>query len=348
MKSCPKVTDAGIDALPTDKDPGEVGCLEIRHLDVSATSVTTKCLEIILSRLPKLRKLCFSNIKADMRLPKLEDLPSLLKVQYLDILETFLADTNLKLLLDHCPKLAVLKLNCSEILSEYPSDKSMGLSNLTSLAVSEGSCASSFQHVEAFLKKRGPQLESLSLFGVHNFRISALCLYCKSLKELVLEHCENMDPRLPTFDDLKKEERDSLREESRGNRLSDFCSRLSCIDFSFTTFRDNGMQAEVYPVWMSGLLSDHSKLTKLLLSSSEVTDEILRQVCGSSSSLALKSLHLDHCHAITVTSVRGIVENCPNLRMLDLSHCKHVDLASVTQIKKKLKQAGNPLQIVWV
>lgn len=341
---CPKVTDVGIEALFTQDNPDEVGCFDIIHLDVSATSVTTKSLGVILLGLPKLRKLCFSDLSGENHLG-LVGMPSL-NIEHLELFATFLTDSDLKLLIENCPKLAVLRLNLSTILSKIVANQLPVLSHLKSLDLGGASDGILFEDVEKFLKKRGVQLESLNLSEMRNVRISVLCMYCKSLKELILAHCENVDPMLPVLDDLTKEQRDNLPE--CGSRLSDFCPQLFCINLNFTTFRDDH-HPELHPISASAILGDHPNLARLSLKDVDINDEILEQVCKSSSSLALRTLDLTNCNAITVESVRSIVENCRNLRLLDLSHCKQVDFASVSQIKKNLKGTRrNLLQIVWV
>ncbi len=342
---CPKVTDVGIEALCTRDNPDEVGCFDIVHFDVSATSATTKSLGMILFGLPKLRKLRFSDLSGEndlgligMRMPSLS-------IEHLELFGTFLVDSDLKLLIENCPKLTVLRLNLSGILSKMVIDHLPILSHLKSLDLGGTSDGILFEDVEKFLKKRGGQLESLNLSGFHDVRISVLGTYCKSLKELILAHCQNVDPILPGLDDLTKEQRVSLPHS--GSRLSDFCPQLFCINLNFTTFHDNG-HPELHTISLSGILSDHPNLRRLLLKNVDINDEILEQVCGSSSSLVLRILDLTNCNAITVESVSSIIDNCRNLRLLDLSHCKQIDLGSVLRMKKNLKETHSPLQIVWV
>ena len=342
IKLCPKITDEGIQALFTPKSPNKAGCCSIIHLDVSGTSVTTKSLGVILLGLPKLRKLCFSDVPGENHLG-LVGIP-LLNIEHLDLFGTFLVDSDLKLLIQSCLKLVLLRLNLSSNLSTIVTNHLTSLSYLKSLDLG-GASETLFEDVEGFLEKRGGQLESLNLSGMPNVRISVLCIYCQSLKELVLEHCQNVDPVLPTLVDSTGEQRNDLSRQ--GSRLSDFCSQLFYINLNFATFRDNG-ERELSSLRMSNILTDHPNLTRLSLKDLDVNDEVLEQVCRSSSSLALRTLDLTHCDVITIESVSEVVEKCRNLRRLDLSHCKQIDSGFISQLKKNLKKTPNPLEITWV
>ena len=341
---CPKVTDVGVAALCTHHNPDEVGCFDIVHFDVTATSVTTKSLGVILLGLPKLRKLRFSDISGESDLG-LVAVP-LLRIEHLDLFGTFLVDSDLKHLIDNCPMLTALKLNLSSILSSIVTDHLPLLSHLKFLDLGGASDGIVFDDVETFLKRRGDQLESLNLSGLNDVRISVFCAYCKSLRELILAHCENVDPVLPATADSTREEKASL--PHLGSRLSDFCPQLFSIDLSFTTFRGNDRDPDLCSVSVCGILCDHSNLRTLSLKNVDVNDEILEQMCGSSSSLALKTLDLTNCNAITVKSVSSILDRCRNLRLLDVSHCKQIGLAFVSEVKRNLKENGSPLQIAWV
>ena len=342
IKLCPKITDKGIQAFFTPKGPNKAGCFSIIHLDVSGTSVTTKSLGVILLGLPKLRKLCFSDVPGENHLG-LVGIP-LLNIEHLDLFGTFLVDSDLKLLIQSCLKLVLLRLNLSSNLGTIVTNHLTSLSYLKSLDLG-GASETLFEDVERFLEKRGGQLESLNLSGMPNVRISVLCIYCQSLKELVLEHCQNVDPILPTLVDSTGEQRNDLSRQ--GSRLSDFCSQLFYISLNFATFRDNG-ERELSSVRMSNILTDHPNLTRLSLKDLDVNDEVLEQVCRSSSSLALRTLDLTHCDVITIESVSEVVKKCQNLRRLDLSHCKQIDSGFISQLKKNLKKTPNPLEITWV
>ena len=340
---CPKVTDVGIEALCTKYNPNEVGCFGIVHLDVTATSVTTKSLERILLGLPKLRKLCFSDVSGETDLGFVA-IP-LLRIVHLDLFGTFLVNSDLKLLIDNCPELTELRLNLSSMLNKIVTNHLPLLSHLKSLDLGGASDGILFDDVETFLKRRGDQLESLNLSGLNDVCISVLCTYCKSLKELILAHCQNVDLTLPAIGDLTRERKAS--EQHHGGRFSDFCTQLFSIDLSFTTFHDNG-HPELHSVLVCGILSDHRNLRTLSLKNVDVNDEILEQMCGSLSSLALNTLYLTNCNAISIQSISSVVERCRNLRLLDLSHCKYINLGFVSQMKKRLMENRSRLQITWV
>ena len=339
---CPKVTDVGIEAVCAKYNPDEVGCFDIVHLDVSATSVTTKSLGKILLGLPKLRKLCFSDVSGETDLGFVA--VPLLRMEHLDLFGTFLVDSDLELLIDNCPKLTLLKLNLGSILSKIVTNHLPLLSHLKFLDLGGASEGIRFHDVETFLKRRGDQLESLNLSGLNDVCLSVLCTYCKSLKELILAHCQNVDLTLPAIGDLTREQKAS---EPHHGQLSDFCAQLFSIDLSFTTFQDNG-HPDLFSVLVCGILSDHRNLRTLSLKSVDVNDEILEQMCGSLSNLALNTLYLTNCNAITIKSISNIIERCRNLRVLDLSHCKHVNLGFVSQMKKRLMENRSRLQIIWV
>ena len=341
IKLCPKVTDVGIEALFNPINTGEAGCFSIIHLDVSGTSVTTKSLGIILLKLPKLRKLCFSDIPGENQV--LVDIP-LLNLEHLDLFGTFLVDLDLILLIQSCLKLVVLRVNVSRNLDRIVANHLASLSYLKSLDLG-GASEILFEDVERFLEKQGGQLESLNLSGMPNVRVSVFCIHCKSLKELILEHCSNIDPILPTVVNSIEEKRECL--PSHGSRLSNFCPQLLSMSFNFSTFCDNG-EPELSQVRVSNILTDHSSLSRLSLRELDVNDHVLAQVCQSSSSLALRTLDLTHCDVITTEAVAGVVEKCRNLCRLDLSHCKQIDSGFIVQLKKNLKRTCNPLQIVWV
>ena len=335
---CPKITDRGIKYLLSKDNPDRVGCFHLIYLAVSGTSVTTKSLEIILLRLPKLRRLCFSDISGESHL-ELSGMSSL-NIEYLDLFSTFLVDLDIKQIIKCSPKLAVLRLNVCSNLNKIVSNHLSSLSNLKSLDLGGASNEILFEDVDKFLKKGGAHLESLNLSGMGNICMTALCMYCKSLKELILAHCQNIDPILPFL-----EQRDNLQHCRRN--FSDFCPQITHINLNFTTFCESS-QPELHKIWIPAILCDHSNLVKLSLKNVDINDAALQQICESSSNLALRDLDLTNCNAITVESVYTIVGNCRKLRFLDLSHCKQIALASVSKLKQELKEACNPLQIVWI
>ncbi|XP_028391057.1 F-box/LRR-repeat protein 20-like [Dendronephthya gigantea] len=349
INSCPKVTDVGIEGLLTKENPKELGSSDIVHLNVSATSVTRKSLSTILVRLPRLKKLCFADISGGNH-PGLAGLNlSILDVEHLDVSSTHFEDSDLKVLFELCPKMTSLRLNFTCHLSKLLLDYLTDLTHLRSLDLSGGTSDDDeflFKDVEKLLIKRGNQLEYLNLSGMANVRLSVLCKHCRSLKELILAHCENIDPILSELNCLTEDPNDA---QSFVGRFSSFCSQLSCIDLNFTTFRDNG-QPELSPLWISGILDGHSNLQRLFLKDLQtVNDEVIAQhICGSSSRHVLRTLNLSSCNAITVKSVRDIVEKCRKLQLLDISHCKQIDISSVSKIRMCLKETHRALQVVWV
>lgn len=340
MSLCPKITNVGIQALFAPANPDEFGCFELVHLDVSATSVTMESLGLILSKIPKLRKLCLSDLSGESQL-ELTALPRL-NIQHFDSHGTFMDGSALKLLIESCPKLTELRMNWSSGLGNVVANHLTALSHLTLLDLS-GACEGIlFGDIEKFLKSCGSHLESLNLSGVHNVYVSVLCLNCSSLTQLTLAHCQNVCAKLPALNDHG----DSLPQRRNRNRLSYFCPRLSSINLDFVTFRDSS-QPEFNQI-ITNILCDHPNLEKLSLKNTDIDDEVLRNVCESSSSFALRILNLSNCNAITIEAVRCIVDKCRSLQTIDLSHCKQLVLASVTQMRQNLKATRSPLQIVWV
>ena len=350
VESCNGVTDAGIKAIISSnkQSSDQIGCLDIRHLNVSSSSVSTKSLWLILLGLPKLRKLSFSNIQSGLDENCLTLSDNLLELENLNISYTYISSSNIKWLYERCPRLAEVTMNCSFELQGSILQHLTCLTRLTSLNL-EGACSElHFEHVAKFLVQRGNQLTSLNASGIAGVQISVLCLYCQALKDLVLADCQNLDASIPTWSALTEKQRKHIgkSEEFGDLYFSDFC-KLQHLNLNHTTFSIHSTEIEQQLLFK--LLASHETLQKLLLKGViGVDDEVLQNFLESSSNAKLCTLNLSGCENITIASVYKVLESCNNLRLLDLSHCWHVGQSDVSTINVQMKKSGNPLEIIWV
>lgn len=351
VESCNGVTDAGIKALISGNElqpSDQIGCLDICHLNVSSTSVSTKSLWLILLGLPRLRKLSFSNVQSGIDENCLISSDKLLELENLNMSYTYISSSNIKWLYERCQKLVEVTMNCSFELQGRFLQHLVCLTYLTSLNMEGASSELHFEHVAKFLVQRGNQLTSLNASGIAGVQISVLCLYCQALKDLVLADCQNVDASMPTWSALTEKQRKHIGKNDELGDLyfSDFCE-LQHLNLNQTTFSIHSTEIEQQLLFK--LLTSHKALQRLLLKGvTGVDDEMLQNVFESSSSVKLCTLNLSGCEHITIASIYKVLESCNNLRFLDLSHCWHVQQSDVSTINKQLKKSGNPLEIIWV
>lgn len=321
-------------------------CLNLLHLSVSSTSITTKSLSIILSKLPKLRRLGFSDIAKDESLifDHFPDYPNLVE---LNIFATYLENSDLSLMLDRLPNLVKFKSNMTDNVGRILKNSLIHLGNIISLDLSGSTLR--FDDFVVFLKRRGGQLMYLNLSGIRNVSLFLLCLFCRSLKELILEHCENVDPSLPSNDSLAMDYRDYLTKSGGDYLLSHFSPKLSHINFNFMTIDEN-IAVEMLKHIACAIFCNHSQLITLSLKKIQhelIDDEVLEQISASSTNACLRTLDLSCCDGVSADMLWTIVENYHLLRFLDVSHCKLIDITTVSQLRKELKRSNRPLQVIW-
>lgn len=351
VEACPRISDTGVKALTNGNHSDQRGCLSIRHLNLSSTSVTTKSLWSILKQLPRLKKLSFSNIEygKEEESPSFLDDIHFLELEFLDVSGTYISGSNVKTLCKKCPKLVDVKMNYSDELSDGFLQHLICLSRLKSLDIGGAFPRLGFEHLALFLKEHGHQLESVDLSGMTGVQVSVLCLYCKSLQHLVLADCKDVDASLPTWDMLTEEQRKHLtvNKETGALNVSSFY-HLRFLNLNRSTFNTSN-PVEIQRELLFRFLTSICGLQKLLLKSvNGVDDEVMDRILESSSRETLCRIDLTDCQNITMTTVYKILERCCNLRSLNLSNCRHVGLGDISKIKAQLKRAGNPLEIIWI
>lgn len=360
LESCGKITDSGIEAVL--KDDGSAAPLKIAYLNLSSTSVSTKSLWICLNRLPSLLSFWFAKTKniVDESEPCyalfMQDQACPFQLRYLDMSDTLVFNSHLRLVLQRCPELTELKLTTALCLKGDPesfSQSLMHLSRLKALQINgrishpyfeRRQQAFKFERLQPFLQQNGHLMESLNLTNVTGIRLLVLCLYCKSLKRLILSNCELVRPFLPSWKISRNEVRNGKPyTECDAVNLSEFC-QLQYIHLEKVEFKDISLRLK--QDLLCHLLASHANLVQLSLKSVPIEERCLLRILQSSSGAQLEKLALSCYDNITVKTIRMIEESCPNLKRVELFHCWIITWYDVWQINDRLKRNGRKLEVV--
>lgn len=360
LESCDKITDSGIEAVL--KDDGSAALLKITYLNLSSTSVSTKSLWICLNRLPSLVSLSLAKIKniAEESEPCytlfIQDKTGPFQLRYLDISDTLVFNSHLRLVLQRCPELVELKVSMALYTKGDPESFSQSLMHLLRLKALQinGTLphtyfehrqqAFTFERLEPFLKQNGLQMESLNLTNVTGISLLILCLYCKSLKRLVLSNCELVRPFFPSWKISRNEVRNGKSyTECDAVNLSEFC-QLQYIQLEKVEFKDTSLRLKQDLLYQ--LLASHASLLQLSLKNVPIEERFLLRILQSSSGAQLEKLVLSCYDNVTVKTIRMIEESCPNLKCLELFHCWIITWYDIWQINDRLKRNRKKLEVV--
>ena len=354
---CSQITDHGIEALLRPADVS-VAPLKIVYLNVSSTSVTTKSFWMLLNSLPLLNSFSFARIRDTGK--SIADRTMFMKVkigqlqlQHLDVLGTLTGFNQLKLVLESCPNLIELKLTIPSYKNDHAetfSESLKNLSKLRSLHISIDYIPNfeprpqpfPFERIGSFLQTIGHQLESLNLAGPMEIKLLVVCLYCSSLKQLVLYDCQLVKPFLPSLETPPKEH---CKADIGCNiaMFSDFCP-LQYIHLEKVEFKDISLHQKQELLYH--LLAFLPNLLQLCLKRVPIEEKCLIDILQTSSGAHLEKLMLSCYDNITADTIRAIEESCPHLKRLELFHCWCITLSDIWQINDRLKRNGRKLEVV--
>ena len=355
VEGCSQITDRGIEGLVLAADVSSRQALNITSINASSTSATRKSLWTLLDSLPLLLSLSFARIKTTARKCVSDDTLLMninivqLQLQCLDISDTSVEFDQLKLVLDSCPRLIELKLTIPSCENGYADsfktfcESLKNLSKLKSLGISildePRPQPFVFEWFGSFLQENGHQLESLELNGPVELSLHIVCLYCCSLKQLVLCDCQLVQPFLPSLE----KQHCKTNTGCDFSTFSDFCS-LEYIDLDKVQFKEISLHEKQELLYR--LLAFLPCLRRLSLKSVPIEESVLIRILHTPSGVDLQKLVLSCYDNITVKTIHAITDICPNLNTLELFHCWVITWYDVWKTNDSLKQIGRKLEVV--
>ena len=332
--------------LNVEDHSSEFGCLELETLSLVNVNLNDQVCAVLLQSLPNLRSLNLSDTDICNPWRLLE--PSacsnhLRMLQSLNVISTALSRTALEMIPKYHPDLRKFSISSTTL----PPHLYANIGKLTGVADLEliGGQFYPCEPVEIFEKGISPVINAI---GMHLQSLN-LSYFAHVTFEVIVKNC----PRIEHLD----LSRTTVSVNYPCVSLGDCCPQLVSLNLGFSRIdaREKHGNGELRPVSaekaLEMMLGQPRMLEELDISGQPITDESIKNVFPVEVRHPLSVVDLSRCHHMTIVGVQHVWNQCPNLRSVDLSHCRQITQPDFEQFKQScllsrpmFKQEG---KLVW-